>query len=180
MKLWLARHAKPLVGEGVCYGASDLPADAAGTLAAAQALAGAVPRGIAVRASPLQRCTALAEALAVLRPDLPWQADARLAEMDFGCWEGRRWVEIGEEEFARWNADFLDYRFGGRESVRGFMARVQAARAGSAATATQALWITHAGVIRAVGLLASGVLPRQASQWPPETVGYGSFQCLEA
>ena len=39
MKLWLVRHAKPLVDEGVCYGASDLDADPEATLAAAQELA---------------------------------------------------------------------------------------------------------------------------------------------
>ena len=179
MKLWLARHARPLVGEGICYGASDLPADVAATQAAAQALAEAVPQGIPVRCSPLQRCTALADALSALRVDLAWQADARLAEMDFGCWEGRPWAEVGEEEFGRWNADFLDYRFGGRESVRAFLARVEAARRDSAHAGPQALWITHAGVIRATGLLVRGVLPVQAAQWPREAVVFGGWQCLQ-
>lgn len=179
MKLWLARHARSLVGAGICYGASDPPADAAATQAAARALAGALPQGISVHSSPLQRCTALADALCALRPDLPWQADARLAEMDFGCWEGRPWAEVGEEEFARWDADFLDYRFGGRESVRGFLARVEAARQDSARAGPQALWITHAGVIRGAGLLARGVLPAQAAQWPRQAVAFGRWQCLE-
>ncbi|MEO7641738.1 MAG: histidine phosphatase family protein [Ramlibacter sp.] len=179
MKLWLARHARPRVGEGICYGASDLPAETGATQAAAHALAQAIPHGIPVRASPLQRCAGLAAALFALRPDLPWQADARLAEMDFGCWEGRPWAEVGEQEFARWNADFLDYSFGGRESVRTFMARVEAARGDSARSGPQALWITHAGVIRAVGLLAQGVLPLQAGAWPGDAVAFGGWRRLD-
>ncbi|RYF42007.1 MAG: phosphoglycerate kinase [Comamonadaceae bacterium] len=178
MKLWLARHAQTLAAEGLCYGASDLAADPAATQAAALALAEAIPRHIRVRSSPLQRCAGLADALAALRPDLAWQPDARLAEMDFGCWEGRPWSEVPEEEFARWNADFLHYRFGGRESVRAFLARVEAAHADSALAAPQALWITHAGVIRAAGLLARGELPLDASQWPREAVSLGGWQQL--
>lgn len=178
MKLWLARHAQTLAGEGICYGASDLAADPAATQAAALALAAAIPRHAPVRSSPLQRCTSLADALATLRPDLAWQADARLAEMDFGCWEGRPWSEVPEEEFARWNADFLDYRFGGCESVRAFLERVGAAHGDSARAGPQVLWITHAGVIRAAGLLPRGELPRDASQWPRQSVAPGGLQQL--
>ena len=41
MSLWLARHARPLVAPGCCYGQWDVPADAADTARAAQALADA-------------------------------------------------------------------------------------------------------------------------------------------
>ena len=180
MKLWLVRHAQPLVEEGTCYGATDLPAEAGATLTAAQALAAALPASLPVWCSPLRRCTALADALVALRPDLAWQPDPRLAEMDFGNWEGRAWNAIGEEELARWTADFLDHRCGGNgESVGIFMARVEAARSDTARAAQEAVWITHAGVIRAAGLLARGVLPEQAEQWPREAVGFGQWQCLD-
>lgn len=179
MKLWLARHGRPLVGEGVCYGATDLAADPLSTQAAAQALALALPPDLPVQASPLQRCTALADTLAALRPDLAWQANARLAEMDFGEWEGRPWADIGEAELARWTADFLDWRCGGGESVRMFLARVDAARHATALAGPQALWITHAGVIRAAGLLAHGLLPVHAGQWPRDGVGFGRWRCLD-
>src|SRR5205085_5454037 len=102
MKLWLVRHPQPLVAEGVCYGASDLASDPAATQAAAQALAASLPRGLDASSSPLRRCTELAVALQQLRPDLPWRADARLAEFDFGCWEGQRWSAIAQDEYERW------------------------------------------------------------------------------
>ena len=87
MNLWLVRHAQPLIAPGVCYGASDVPADDAATQAAARALALALPPGTRVASSPLQRCERLAKAVQGLRPDLSCKTDARLAEMDFGRWQ---------------------------------------------------------------------------------------------
>ena len=179
MKLWLVRHARAVIDAGVCYGATDLPADAAGTDTAARALATVLPQHLPVRCSPLRRCTALADALQALRPDLVWQADARLAEMDFGCWEGRAWADIDPAEFDRWTADFSCYRCGGRESVREFMARVAAARADARCCGQAMAWICHAGVIRAAQLLARGEFPTEAGAWPRGTVAYGDWQCLD-
>ena len=34
-RLWLVRHAQPVVATGTCYGALDVPADAAATQVAA-------------------------------------------------------------------------------------------------------------------------------------------------
>ena len=46
MKLWLVRHAQVLLPPGICYGATDVAADAAATLSAAQALAAELPQGL--------------------------------------------------------------------------------------------------------------------------------------
>src|SRR5215208_2613649 len=91
MRIWLARHARPLVEAGLCYGALDVAADEAETLSAAQRLAQVLPASVDVLVSPRRRCTQLAQALAAARPDLQARADPRLAEMDFGGWEGRAW-----------------------------------------------------------------------------------------
>ena len=69
MRLWLVRHATPLVAAGTCYGALDVAADAQATQQAALALARALPPGAVLRSSPLQRCTQLAAALFALRAD---------------------------------------------------------------------------------------------------------------
>ncbi len=180
MKLWLVRHARPLVEPGVCYGATDVSADPAATLQAASDLAALLPAGLPVRCSPLLRCVQLARALRVLRPDLVWQADARLVEMNFGCWEGWRWSDIGREEFFTWEAQFNDYRFGGCDSVGELMARVAGLRADAAGDAGQEqVWITHAGAIRAASLLARGVSRvDRAGDWPREVLGFGNSQSL--
>lgn len=199
MKLWLLRHAQPLVAPGICYGRLDLAADAAATADCARRLALELPADIRVIASPLQRCAQLAQALLTLRPDLACQTDARLQEMDFGHWEGRAWQDIAPAELAAWTDDFAHYAAGGTgESVTAFMTRVGAAFDALGAanvsnpqqpaqtltpaseTPTNAtLWITHAGVIRAAGLLAQGMRHiAHARQWPQQAPGYGQWQLL--
>lgn len=179
MRLWLVRHARPLVNAGVCYGASDVPADARHTRACAQALAQALPPDIRVLTSPLRRCLQLAEALRALRPGLTPVADHRLAEMDFGCWEGWRWDDIPRAAFDPWTADFCNWRFGGRESVQELLQRVAAVWHETAQDHEQAVWITHAGVIRAATLLARGrTRIERADQWPVEAPDCGRWTCL--
>jgi len=180
MKLWLVRHARPQVAPGVCYGRLDVPADPAATAACAAALAAQLPAGIRMACSPLQRCEQLAQALLGLRPDLACETDARLQEMDFGRWEGRAWEAIGQAALQAWTDDFAGYRVGGSgESVAGFMARVGAAF-DALAGPQPVLWVTHAGVIRAAGLLAQGVRRIDAAgQWPLQAPKYGQWQLLD-
>lgn len=180
MSLWLVRHAAPLVDAGLCYGRSDIAADARHTAQAARALAAALPRGIVVHTSLLQRCELLAQTLCGLRPDLALKTDPRLVEMDFGHWEGRPWQAIGAAAVDAWQADFAHHRPGGGESVSSFMARVGHAFDEARAAGPSCVWITHAGVIRAARLLARGVrCPADARQWPTEAVGFGEWTTLE-
>lgn len=176
MKLWLVRHARPLIEPGVCYGATDMAADVEATEACAQALAQVLPEGVRVMTSPLQRCIQLAQALQTLRPDLQATPDARLAEMNFGCWEGVRWDAIPKDAYARWMAEFSTCRFGGCESVGEFMQRVALARSDTAAQARPSVWITHAGVARAMTWLAQGwALVERADQWPRDAPEWGQW-----
>ncbi|MFT3780084.1 MAG: histidine phosphatase family protein [Ottowia sp.] len=175
MTLWLVRHAPVLAAPGLCYGASDLSAEPEATRAAAERLAVALPEGLAVHASPLQRCEQLARVLQALRPDLTLKTDARLREMDFGGWEGVPWADIPRADFDAWLAGFADARpAGDGETVRELMARVAAAWDAHRARGEPAVWITHAGVMRAVLLLARGVrLPERATDWPAEPLPFG-------
>ncbi|MBC7444844.1 MAG: histidine phosphatase family protein [Polaromonas sp.] len=188
MKLWLVRHAQPLVDAGVCYGRLDVPADAQATAECARQLAALLPAGVSVISSPLQRCEQLAQALQAQRPDLVYKTDARLQEMDFGQWEGRAWDAIGAAALDAWVADFAGHRPGGGESVQAFMQRVAGlwdetgrpatAGAGRAANAGT-LWITHAGVLRAASLLEHGIrCLSRADQWPRAALGFGQWRML--
>ncbi|MES2186079.1 MAG: histidine phosphatase family protein [Pseudomonadota bacterium] len=178
--LWLVRHAVPLVVRGTCYGRLDLPADAAATQQAAATLAAAVPAGARLVASPLQRCAQLAEALQVLRPDLRRTGDdSRIAEMDFGDWEGQAWNALDPAALAAWTADFARHRPGGGESVADFLARVGSAwdDLHTDAPATPTVWVTHAGVIRAATLLAAGRRTvERATDWPAFPIGFGQWR----
>lgn len=176
MRLWLVRHAQPLIEAGVCYGATDVDADANATALVAQAVVGQWPTGIRVRVSPLQRCEQLAKEIRGLQPDFSYETDARLAEMNFGIWEGVRWDAISAPAYDAWMADFSGHRFGGQESVSEFMGRVALAWDEFQRHGQDAVWITHAGVIRAVSLLSQGI--RQidtAAQWPAQAPGFGEW-----
>jgi len=181
MRLWLLRHARVALPEGVCYGASDVAADAQATEAAARQWAERVPPRLAVQHSPLQRCERLALSLQALRPDLTLESDARLRELDFGDWEGRPWSAVGREAMDAWLADFAQARPGGHgESVAALMARVGAAFDDWRASERDAVWVTHAGVIRAVRLLAQGVRRvRVAGDWPMQNVAFGEAWLLQ-
>jgi alpha-ribazole phosphatase len=179
MKLWLVRHAQVLLPPGVCYGTTDVAADAAATFSAAQALAAELPLGLLLRVSPLQRCEQLAQALQGLRPDLAYKTDAGLAEMDFGSWEGQAWSAIPQSALDAWVADFDSHRFGGSESVADVMHRVALAWDVTWQAGQDAAWITHAGVIRAASLLHQGVRQVQrADQWPKEAPVFGAWLTL--
>jgi alpha-ribazole phosphatase len=177
--IWLVRHAQPLVDGGVCYGALDLAADAQSTQRAAKVLAEALPEGVLVKTSPLQRCEHFAQCLSGLRPDLSYGVDGRLREMNFGLWEGVRWASIPSEALNAWTDSFWAHRFGGVDSVADVMARVASAWDEAAQSDQAQVWITHAGVIRAASLIAQGIRKiNDASLWPVKAPGYGEWFCL--
>lgn len=176
--LWLARHAPALIAPGICYGVLDVPADEATTRTAAQQLAQALPKGLIACYSTLQRCEQLALALQGLRPDLIPKPDPRLCEMNFGAWEGRSWQAIGAEAMAAWTDDFAEHRPGGGENLVEFMQRV--GEAWDELGTAPALWITHAGVIRAATLLARGQRHiERADQWPLLAPACGEWTRIE-
>jgi alpha-ribazole phosphatase len=179
MRLWMVRHAAVLQPGGICYGARDVPAEPVATATAAARLAEALPDALRVVCSPLQRCTALAAQLQMRRPSLRLRIDARLAEMDFGDWEGQPWDAIGEAAISAWTADFRDHRPGGGESLAEVMARVGSAWREALVQDDDVLWITHAGVIKAAQQLSAGQGDiTRADQWPVQAVPHGEWVVL--
>lgn len=182
MKLWLLRHAAVRLEAGLCYGASDVPADAALTRETASAFAPLVPQGTPVWVSGLLRAQQLAGALQAERPDLGVaRIDPRLNEMDFGHWELKAWEHMPRNAFDEWMADFAHHRFGGVESTQMLLYRVAAALGDlRPAKSTDVVWVTHAGVIRAVQYIVAsgGVHIRDAAQWPKDAPAPGAWLTL--
>lgn len=195
-RLWLVRHAAPVVAQGTCYGALNIPADATATHATAVRLAATLPSAPQVFYSPLQRCEQLALDLQALRPDLTATPDARLREMDFGAWEGQRWNDIAKSDIDAWTAAFATHAPGGGERLSAMLARISAAlrfaaqgaaenagdRAGGEhgpnVAVNDVVWITHAGVARCVHWLqqhGDTALPR-ADEWPQAAPGWGEWE----
>jgi alpha-ribazole phosphatase len=180
MKLWLVRHATPLVEPGICYGRQNVSADAAATAECAKSLAGLLPAGIHVISSPLQRCEQLAKALCGLQANLAYKTDPRLQEMDFGSWEGRAWQDIAPADLQAWTDSFAHHVVGGHgESTMQVMARVASAF-DELQGPDDTLWVTHAGVIRAAELIARGQRQiTRATDWPVHAPAYGQWCKLE-
>jgi len=183
MRLWLLRHAPVLLDAGLCYGASDVPADPALTEAAARHWAPQLPAGAVWRVSALGRAQQLARALQTQRPDIPApQVDVRLNEMHFGQWELQPWDAIPRPAFDDWMSDFAHHRFGGVESTQMLLERVdQALAEARAAAASDVVWVSHAGVIRAANYLArGGVMPIPGVKcWPSEAPAPGGGLLME-
>jgi alpha-ribazole phosphatase len=102
--------------------------------------------------------------------------DARLCELDFGRWEGRRWGDIGAAEVGAWTDAFADHPAGGGESVRDLMARCRAFL--DDCGDTPLCLVGHAGWINAARRVCAGdTTPCSAAEWPL-AVRYGSAVTL--
>lgn len=149
MILWLVRHPRTVVPEGVCYGRSDVELHASfaeETRDLVNRIREDAPQP--VYSSPLRRCWLLAERIGV-----PC-ADERLRELDFGRWELRPWDDVERAELARWRDEPLTWRAPGGESLAELARRTDAfLRDLEASRAAAACVVTHAGVIRVLGCL---------------------------
>ncbi|MEK8090443.1 histidine phosphatase family protein [Thermithiobacillus plumbiphilus] len=147
------RHGEPVGGSQRYRGQIDDPLSEHGWAQMRQAVAGGRP-WTRIVSSPLMRCRAFAEELAVAM-GLELEFDERLKEVGFGVWEGRTRAEISAATpgaLERFRADPLQQRPEGAEPLGEFLARV-----GRACTdlvtrhaGEQVLVVCHAGVMRAV------------------------------
>ena len=104
--------------------------------------------------SPLERCHATARRLGV-----DPAVEPRLAEMDWGEWEGRTLADLRArfgDTMATEEARGLDFRPPGGESPRDVQERLKPLLAEIAGSGRDTAAITHKGVIRAVLALATG------------------------
>ena len=179
MKLWLVRHAKPLIAEGLCYGQLDIAAEPGATQQAATKIAPLLPKNARIYSSGLQRARQLAQAIQSERDDLSHQIDPRLNEINFGAWEGIAWNAIPQPDFDTWISNFDAHQFGGAESVRDLLIRTSQALS-ACASHQNVIWVTHAGVIRAVNYIKQYGLnaPATSDKWPAKAPAFGDYQCL--
>lgn len=164
---WRAwRHPRAQGAEGRCIGRTDLRLDARKARRLARRIRRVAAReGLPrlVCTSPLRRCREVGRLLRrwgwrhVVMPEL--------LEADFGAWDGRRWVDIGQTEVDAWCADFADHSPGGGESVRQVLARAAAwSPPGEAGVV-----VAHAGWMLARQWLSAhgaGTCPAEPTQWP--------------
>jgi len=167
MRLFLIRHPRPEIDQGICYGRYDCPGIDPSSVAIA--LSPLLPEDALVWSSPLLRCRQLAKCL---QPDVI--LDQRLAEMHFGDWEGRRWDDIPRAELDAWAADVAGYAPPGGESPRELQRR--ALDFVASLDVPEAVIVTHAGVIRTLLAHWQGLPPER---WTELNFDYGSCTVVD-
>ena len=146
MEIYLIRHTKPDVEEGICYGQTDI--GLAETFPQEwTVLKNKIPDTFErVYTSPLERCYQLAR---LFRTD-KLISDPRLLEMNFGHWEMRRWDDISPIELKEWMEDYVMKQAPEGESYQQLFNRVgDFLEELVSLSLNKVVIVTHAGVIRA-------------------------------
>jgi alpha-ribazole phosphatase len=153
-QIYLVRHTRVDVPPGVCYGISDVPL-AASFPEEAQKIMGKI-QGIPfdhIFSSPLSRCTRLARLIA----PQGFVTDPRLAELNFGEWEGQIWEDIYQNSYGiHWMNNYLELPCPGGESFKNLYHRIHAF-INELNKNQNTLIITHAGVIRVFLTVYKGI-----------------------
>lgn len=184
LTLYLLRHPEVTAAwQGRCYGRAEAGLSVAGR-GAARAIAGGWAADVSMLVASPARRSRWPAALLARRLSLPLLLDARLAERDFGTWEGQGWDAIWQE-----TGDAMDgmteapgsFRPGGGETTAELAAR---ARHWCAALPTGAviLAVSHGGPIAALLGSLRGEAPRDWLAHVPrpghgvmlELVGHGT------
>jgi alpha-ribazole phosphatase len=174
MDLYLIRHTRTQAEPGICYGASDVPLAATHAEDCA-AVADRLPAVQALWSSPLLRCRTLAEAIAQ-RSGVAPRFDARLAELDFGEWEGRRWDAIERRQSEAWAEAVWRVAPPGGQTYRELYERTGAALAQICTDDTRcAAVVAHAGPIRAA---LAHCLRWDEERFPETPLDYGGIALL--
>nr|WP_246495736.1 histidine phosphatase family protein [Ameyamaea chiangmaiensis] len=144
----MVRHPPVAVPDGVCYGRLDVPLRP-GWEGWARALAGAVAdaRPERLLCSPAQRCVLPAGVMGhVLGLDAT--IEPRLAELDFGTWEGQPWDHIDRAGLDRWAAAPETFAMPSGESASDLQARVRAVWDELRMDGRSTMIVTHGGPLR--------------------------------
>ena len=166
MHLYLIRHTRPAVAEGLCYGRQDVALEEEHLRARLPVIAAQLPPGLLLHSSPASRCTRLAVMLADAMGGTLAAPDARLHEMHFGEWEGQLWSDLPREETIRWTGDIVQHSPPQGENFMSMWARVAAFRQevihAAAAQGLAALAVVgHAGSLKVLIMQALKLEPLQ-------------------
>lgn len=146
--IYLIRHTKPLVADGICYGQTDLDIAESFDEEVAIILSKiSIDASFTIISSPLQRCKKLAEALPFYKEI---QFENRLKELNFGDWENLLWNEIPKEPLKIWTGDFVNNAPPQGESLQELSNRVLAFWKTLNHTDTNYVLTAHDGVLRVI------------------------------
>jgi alpha-ribazole phosphatase len=145
--LYLIRHTAPAVSRGICYGQSDIDV-LESFYDEAAIIKTCLPATIEhIHSSPLIRCKKLAEHLF---PGTDILLHEALMEINCGQWELKAWNDIPKNEIDPWMNDFVHTGIPGGESYIELYERVMNCFNRIMTNDTDAVIITHGGVIRSI------------------------------
>jgi alpha-ribazole phosphatase len=149
VEIYLIRHTKPLVRDGICYGATDLelPDSFSGDVKKVlQKLSDAPAKG-QIYSSPLKRCTAMANLIGEGQFNTDW----RLKELNFGQWEMQPWDRIYSDDLEHWLKNYTTVHCPGGESFTDVYKRVAAFLTELFSKKSQKAYVvSHKGTIQAM------------------------------
>ncbi len=165
--LWCWRHPRAIGAGGRCIGRTDLPVDPRKARRLAHrirvlARREGLPREVWVL--PLARSRDVGRWLA--RWGWRVRVDARLAELDFGHWDGQPWSAIAWADVEAWQADLLHHAPGGGESLARLAQRVRGFVEEARAQGRARLVVTHGGWLNAWRHVPPDAARLDAAQWP--------------
>ncbi len=146
-EIYLIRHTTPAVEKGTCYGQADLDVTES-FFDEAALIKQYLPAHIqSVYASPLQRCSKLAQHLF---PSHNILFHDELKEINCGEWELKKWNDIPQEIVMPWMNDFVNVRIPGGESYLDLFERTTTMFESIAAKKETAAIVSHGGVLRSI------------------------------
>ena len=168
MDLILVRHGDVDAPTGLCLGQTDVPLSASGFGAVQQLAAswsGRAPRFLFTSdLKRSQQAAAIFAANFAIEPLI----DARLREVDFGEWDGKRWEDVMRSDLAlyeHWANNWVIQEAPGGESFADVIRRTGAwlsSLLGSTGDDDLVLAVAHIGSIRALLCHALGLPPARA------------------
>jgi alpha-ribazole phosphatase len=167
------RHPRAVGATGRCIGRTDLPVDARKARRLAHRIRAEWRRrtrrgeriGREVWVSPLARSQAVGRWLA--RWGWTCRVDARLAELDFGAWDGRRWADIPWAEVEAWQADLWQARPAGNgEALAALAQRVRSFIDDAAGAGATRCIVTHGGWLNVALHVPRHTRKLAAADWP--------------
>jgi probable phosphoglycerate mutase len=175
VRLYFVRHGETDWNRAQRYqGRQDIGLNATGRVQAARngrTLGQAIGVGVGTLdyvASPLLRARQTMEIVRheLALPSDAYRTDARLAEIDYGHWEGQLWGELHRtdpEGFAARKADMWNWRPRDGESYKALSERVEGWLSG---VARDTVVVAHGGVMRVLRGLVEGLTPREMFSLP--------------